>query len=166
MRIKILTFELKKANRNLNLSLLIFGFFMLLFFISFWFPKSDLMKSVYLISLYTSGVLVIVSIILTIFRQSKKQTIELEKTQIVELTINSQIGAEKITKKSEIEYAGNEIKTNLHSKIYEVDKTTAFELLNSGMNLKTINRTKNNNRFDMSPKELISDLMSMLWASS
>ena len=34
------------------------------------------------------------------------------------------------------------------------------------MNLKTINRAKNNNGFDMSPKELISDLMSMLWASS
>tara|TARA_R110002096_G_C14238283_1_gene692554 strand:+ start:120 stop:620 length:501 start_codon:yes stop_codon:yes gene_type:complete len=166
MKINIITSELKKANRNLNLSLLIFGLFMLLFFISFWFPKSDLMKSVYLISLFASGVLIMVSIILTIFRQSKKQTIELDKTQIVELTINSQIGAEKITKKSEIEYAGNQIKTNLHSKIYEVDKTTAFELLNSGMNLKTINRTKNNNGFDMSPKELISDLMSMLWASS
>ena len=139
---------------------------MLLLFISFWFPKSDLMKSVYLISLFTSGVLIIVSIILSIFRQSKKQTIELDKTQIAELTINSQISPEKISKKSEIEYAGNQIKTNPHSKIYEVDKTTAFELLNSGMNLKTINRTEKNNGFDMSPKELISDLMSMLWASS
>ncbi|GAA4976273.1 hypothetical protein [Algibacter aquimarinus] len=124
------------------------------------------MKSVYLISLFASGILIIVSIILSIIRQSKKQSIELDKTQIAELTINSQIGAEKITKKSEIEYAGNEIKTNLHSKIYEVDKTTIFELLNSGINLKIITRTKKSNGFDLSPKELIRDLMSMLWASS
>jgi hypothetical protein len=166
MRINIVSSELKKANRNLNLSLLFFGLFMLLFFISFWFPKSDLMKIFYIISVFYYVALIIYSIIITILRQSKKQTIELDKTQIAELTINSQIGAEKITKKSEIEYARTEIKTNLHSKIYEVDNTTAFELLNSGMNLKTINQTKNNNGFDMSPKELISNLMEILWASS
>ncbi len=166
MRINIITSELKKANRNLNLSLLIFGLFMLLFFISFWFPKSDLMKSVYLISLFASGVLIIVSIILIIFRQSKKQTIELDKTEIAELTINSQIGAEKITKDNEIEFSGNEIKTKSESKVFEINNKSAFELLKTGQEIRTKSLTKKTNGLDMSPKELFNDLMSMLWASS
>ncbi|QIJ88294.1 hypothetical protein C7H62_0485 [Mesoflavibacter sp. HG96] len=166
MRINIITSKLKKANRNLNLSLLIFGLFMLLFFISFWFPKSDLMKSVYLISLFASGVLIIVSIILIIFRQSKKQTIELDKTEIAELTINSQIGAEKITKDNEIEFSGNEIKTKSESKVYEINNKSAFELLKTGQEIRTKSLTKKTNGLDMSPKELFNDLMSMLWASS
>ncbi len=92
--------------------------------------------------------------------------IELDKTQIVELTINSPISPEEITKKSEIEYVENEIKTNLDSNIYEIDNTTAFELLKSRKNLKIISRTKKNSRLDMSPKELFNDLMSILWAAS
>ena len=166
MKIKIITSELKKANRNLNISLLIFGFFILLFIISFWFPKSGLMKNVYLFSLFASVSFIVISIILLLIRQSKKQTINLDKDQMAELTINSQIEPEKILKTSEIEYCGNELKTNLNSKIYEVDNKTAYELMNSGTDLKITSLTKKNNEFDTSPKELFSDLMSMLWASS
>ena len=166
MRINILTSELKKANRNLNISLMIFGLFMLLFFISFWFPKRDFMKSIYLISLFASGGLILISILFLIFRQTKKRSIELEENQIAELIINSQMSAEKISKKSEIEYLGNEIKTNTVEEIYEVSNSTAFELLHSGIEMKTTNRTKNNSGMNMSPKELFNDLMSILWASS
>ena len=166
MRINIITPELKKANRYLNISMLIFGLFMLLLFLSFWFPENDLMKSIYLISLFTSLGLILISILLLMFRQSRKRNIELDKNQIAELRINSQISPEKISKKSEIEYAGNEIKTDLDSKVYEIDNKTTFELLNSGTNLKSLNRTIKTNGIDISPKELFSDLMSMLWASS
>ena len=166
MKINIITSELKKANRYLNISMLIFGLFMLLFFVSFWFQESDLMKSIYLISLFTSFGLILISILLLMFRQSRKRNIELDKNQIAELRINSQISTEKISEKSEIEYAGNEIEMNLDSKIYEIDNKTAFELLNNGTNLKSLNRTIKTNGFDISPKELFSGLMSMLWASS
>ncbi|WP_248723304.1 hypothetical protein [Seonamhaeicola sp. ML3] len=124
------------------------------------------MKSVYLISLFASGVLILVSIILTIFRQSKKQTIELDKNQIAELTINSETDAETITKKSEIEYAGNEIQTKSDSKVYEINNKCAFELLKCGQEIMTTNLTKKSNGLEMSPKELFNDLMSILWASS
>ena len=119
-----------------------------------------------MISLFASGVLIIVSIILIIFRQSKKQTIELDKTEIAELTINSQIGAEKITKDNEIEFSGNEIKTKSESKVFEINNKSAFELLKTGQEIKTKSLTKKTNGLDMSPKELFNDLLSMLWASS
>jgi hypothetical protein len=166
MKINIVTSELKKANRNLNISLLTFGLFMLLFFISFWFPNSDLMKSVYLISLFTSCGLILISFLFLIFRQTKKRSIELDANQLAELIINTQMSAEKISKKSEIEYLGNEIKTNMVTEIFEVSNSTAFELLHSGIELKITTRSKKNNGMNMSPKELINDLMSTLWASS
>jgi hypothetical protein len=139
---------------------------MLVFFISFWFPKNALVKNVYLISLFASGGFLLLSIILSIFRQNKKQTLEFDKTHITELTINSEIETEKITKKSEIEFTGNLIKTNSDSKVYEINNESAFDLLKFGNEIKTINLTKKNSGLDMSPKELFNDLMSMLWASS
>ena len=162
MKINILTSELKKANRKLNISLLIFSFFMLLFFISFWFAESDLMKYTFMISLFGCAGLILISIIFLIIRQNKKQTIELDKTEIAELNINSKISFEKIAKETEIEFSGNEIKTKSDLKVYEINNKSAFELLKSGQEIKIKNLTKKNSGLDMSPKELFSDLMSML----
>ncbi|MEZ4797894.1 MAG: hypothetical protein R2785_12090 [Flavobacteriaceae bacterium] len=124
------------------------------------------MKNVYLISLFASGGFILLSLILSILRQNKKQTIELDKTQIVELTINSRIETEKITKKSDIEFTGNLIKTNPDFKVYEINNESAFDLLKSGKEIKTKNLTQKNSGLDMAPKELFNDLISMLWASS
>ena len=85
---------------------------------------------------------------------------------MAELTINSQIEPKNISKKSEIEYCGNELKTTFDSKIYQVDNITAFKLLKSETKLITTSLTKKNSGLDSSPKELFSELMSMLWASS
>ncbi|NER15089.1 hypothetical protein GWK08_16665 [Leptobacterium flavescens] len=166
MKINIVTSELKKANRYLNLSLLIFALFMLLFFISFWFPNNTLIKNLYAISVFVSGGSILFSVILLIYRQSCKKVIDLDQSEIMELTINSHIDPSKILKLNDIEYAGNQIKVVSDSKIYEIDKSTAFELIKNGSDLNARAFFKKTSRFDFPPKELFNELMSILWAAS
>lgn len=163
MEIDIVTPHYKKTTKRLNISLISFGFFVLTFIISSMLLEVKLMKYISIISVFASCFFILSSIILSVYRQYIIKTIDLSNENIIELLINSQRKAGEISKSSEISYSGNQIKTNNNSKLYEINNTTAFKLLNDLSNVKATCLATKSNYLHQSPKSLFNDIMSTLW---
>ncbi len=166
MKIQIVTENFKKTTRYVNIALLIFGVSVLVFFISFWFPNSEPMKSIGMISLFSAASLIISTIFLLILRQFFKKTIEISEDQIEAIFINSHIEVIQIKSKAEIVYFGNRLQTVGDSKIYEITNKTAFDLLRGNFRIKTSNISCKVRSLEIPPHEILKDVTGALFGWS
>jgi len=146
--------------------LLAFSIFMLLCFISALFLNNDVMNYIFVISILISGILILTSIILLIFGQIYKKEIEISEAEIEELNINSAINVDQIKKKTEIKYFGNILRITNDRESYELDNSTAFELLKKRNKISVKNHFIKINELDMSPKSLLHDIFTSFWGWS
>jgi hypothetical protein len=163
MKINIVTNNLKKTTRFLNISLLIFFLFMLVSFISLWFTDSEFMKSVAAIFMLASGVLILITFFLLILRQIFKTTIEVREDQIEVLRINSNVDVSQIKEKAEIAYFGNSLKISNDPKDYELTNATTFELLKNNDTITTTNTSVKIKGLDIPPKEIFKSVAGALF---
>ncbi|MEP0262932.1 hypothetical protein [Dokdonia sp.] len=163
MKINIVTNNFKKTTRFLNISLLIFCLFMLISLISFWFTNNEIMEAVFVIFLFAGGAMLLISILLLILRQTFKEAIEVNVSQIETLHINSQIDVSQIKERAEIAYFGNSLKIIHSQKDYELNNKTAFKLLKDNDTIITINTSIKIKELDIPPKEVFKAVMGTLF---
>ncbi|WP_299683940.1 hypothetical protein [uncultured Dokdonia sp.] len=162
MKINIVTNNFKKATRYLNISMLIFCIFMIITFISLWFTDSDFMEGIFVIFLFASGVMLLISIFLLILRPVFKKTIEINENQIEALHINSNVDTSQIKEKAEITYFGNNLKIINDPRDYELNNTTVFKLLKSNNEITTTNTFIKSKWLDIPPREIFKSIVSAL----